>query len=121
MLRWIITIAYAGFIFYLSVMPSYQPPLFPYSDKAFHAGMCCILAFLIFWSIHGTRKDGWLRLGIISVVMTVLYGIVIEFCQLFIPARSAEVSDALSNAAGAIVGACMYAGLVKLRSRRAMG
>lgn len=117
-LRWLITIAYAGFIFYLSIMPSDQPPLFPYSDKVFHAGMYCILAFLMFWSIHNTARKGWRRWGLASVAAAILYGAAIEICQLYMPTRSAEFSDAISNSIGAVIGVYLYVAVVKLRKRR---
>lgn len=118
--RWIATIAYAAFIFYLSIRPSYQPPLFPYSDKVIHAGIYGVLAYLVFWSLHGARGLPGSGLGMISVVMAAIYGALIEIFQMYVPTRSADIFDALFNAAGAIIGAYTYVVITKIRLRRAM-
>lgn len=112
--RWLITLIYAGVIFYLSSIPSVRPPLFPYSDKVIHFFMYAGLAVLCAWSLFSTRYRLSKRLPWIAITAAVFYGITDEFHQMFVPTRTAEVSDLLANTVGAVVGVLIY---VKIRKR----
>lgn len=93
----------AAAILYLSVIPVPERPEIPWFDKAAHAGQYLVLAWLLVQAIRagglGEPEDG--RLAWISATS---YGLLVELLQALIPWRSAELADALANAAGALGG-----------------
>lgn len=106
--RWTLTLAYAGVIFYFSSRPWAGEPLFPYSDKLIHAIIYSLLGYLCVWSLRVTTKRGWFKISILSIVAATAYGIAMEIYQMHLPARSAEIADAIANAIGAFIGTFLY-------------
>jgi len=101
-------LAYMGFIFYMSSGPVTSATLNAIPDYVLHAFGYAALYVLVFWAVHEGMhaRDGrggyWL-----PAIITILYGISDEFHQSFIPSRQAAVSDALADAAGALIGTCL--------------
>jgi VanZ family protein len=79
----------------LSLMPSESLPRVGISDKLQHLAAYAVLAALG-WLGFPTRRAA-LRL----MLFLPLLGIALEFGQMFVPNRSAEVIDAVVNALGA--------------------
>jgi VanZ family protein len=104
-LRWIITIAYALGILYVSTRQLSGPQLFPHVDKVIHFVMYGGLAFLCAGALFHTVSIGWRAITIISVSIATVYGIFNEILQMYVPTRSTDIIDALANCAGAVVGA----------------
>ena len=112
-------LSWAGLIFYLSSQPSIETPaLFPGQDKLFHLIAFGILGFLAMGtrlaSQHGhTTRQVW---QVVFAVM--LYGILDEFHQYFVPGRSADVYDVLADAIGGLLGVWAMYWLVRVVARR---
>ena len=102
----LLAIAWAGVIFYLSSQPGIDTPLlFPGQDKLFHLIAFGLLGFLLMGSMK-TTSSGYRTMQVWFVVALVAtYGVLDEFHQYFVPGRSAEIYDALADAAGGLLGA----------------
>ena len=72
----------------------------------FHAPLYAVLAFFWAGALGAWRKAGR-RLSLafrLAVLMTVLWGILDEFHQSFVPGRDPDVFDVLTDLQGAILG-----------------
>ena len=115
----VLAIAWAGVIFYLSSQSSIDTPaLFPGQDKLFHMMAFGVLGFL-FMGAMKTTTSGY-RIGQVwlVVILVVLYGLLDEFHQYFVPGRTVEFYDALADATGALLGAWSMYYLVKILASR---
>jgi len=101
---WSASGACAAAILYLSVIPLPEGPETPWLDKAVHAIQYLGLAWLLVQAIRagGLREPEYGRLAWICATS---YGLLLELLQALVPWRSADLMDALANAAGAAVGA----------------
>ena len=88
-------------------------PLFPYADKLVHFGVFAILTFL--WARVGTidlrGELRWKKLLTNLLVFTIIFPILVEYLQLYVPNRSFEFEDILANLIGGIIG---FAGFIIL-------
>ncbi len=103
----------AGIFIVSSIIPPREIldiiPLFPHSDKVFHALAYCLLAFLVARDFFATRPDHqeiFLKITAFTAVFS--YGIIIEIYQYFLPARTMEITDILSNGIGAFAGILFF-------------
>jgi len=103
-IRWTITLAYAGFIFYLSSRTWSGASLFPFSDKVFHLILYFGLGGLTLWALRMTKLRGKTHIAYIAFVCAVLYGLSDEIHQLFVPGREFSIMDLLADAVGAALG-----------------
>ena len=103
-------VLYAGFIFYLSglsVLPLGVD--FPFADKLEHLSEYIILGILLMRALTNREfkfkaKDAFAW----AVVIAFLYGISDEIHQAFVPGRTADLFDALSDLIGASIGSYIY-------------
>jgi VanZ like protein/glutaredoxin-like protein DUF836 len=101
---WAPLVTYLGLIFHLSDQPSI-PWARAYPDYLLHAAEYFVLAVLLARALN----DGlWRRvtdalLGL-SWILSVLYAVSDEVHQYFVPGRSADYRDVLSDAVGAALG-----------------
>jgi len=112
-------ISWAALIFYLSSQPSIDmPALFPGQDKLFHLIAFGTLGFLTTGTLQ-LLPEGYPTRQVWLVTLTVmLYGILDEFHQYFVPGRSADVYDVLADAIGALLGAWTMYYLVRMLYRQ---
>jgi len=114
-----LAIAWAGVIFYLSSQPSIDPPsLFPGQDKLFHMIAFGLLGFFLMGGMKATSSGYRTRQVWLVVVLVVLYGVLDEFHQYFVPGRTVDSYDALADAAGALLGAWSMYYLARILIRR---
>ncbi len=122
--RWLIVAAWMGGIFYLSQQST---PMGASAGGAVaipaHLGLYCGLALLFYWALAGSAEPRrgppvWALAGV-AFALTVLYGVVDETHQAFVPGRVASETDLLADAAGAFVGVALA--MVVPRLRRAHG
>lgn len=103
-LRWVPALTYAGLIFVASSMPRPIPYIpIPYIDKPIHFVEYAILCLLICWAQFapdGTARP-IRRAVLFAIVATSLYGASDEIHQYFVPGRSSEISDWVSDTVGA--------------------
>ncbi len=73
----------------------------PYFDKIIHIILFALLYMLLIQALSPVSKRGRVQVA----VLVILYGILIEFVQLyFIPFRSFEIVDILADSAGVGLG-----------------
>ena len=114
-----LAIAWAGVIFYLSSQSSIDTPaLFPGQDKLFHMMAFGVLGFLFMGSMKTTTSGYRIGQVWLVVILVVLYGLLDEFHQYFVPGRTVEFYDALADATGALLGAWSMYYLVRILASR---
>lgn len=112
-IRWIVTLAYAGVIFFLSSRTWGGEPLFPHADKVIHSALYGLLAGLCAWSLSTTRlRERRERLPL-AALMALLYGVTDELHQLCVPGRTCDVVDLVFDGLGACLGAWLAMLLMK--------
>ena len=116
--RWAITLAYAGFIFYLSSRQWSGTSLFPFSDKVLHLVLYFGLGGLTLWALRMTKLKGKGSIGYIAFIFVALYGLSDEFHQLFVPGREFSLFDLLADAAGAALGIATAAWLATVKVKQ---
>lgn len=117
-IRWIITLAYAGFIFYLSSRTWNGAPMFPFSDKVFHLVLYFGFGGLTLWALRMTKLKGKGSIVYIAFLCVVLYGLSDEIHQLFVPGREFSLFDLLADAAGAAIGILTAAWLATMKGKQ---
>jgi VanZ family protein len=94
-------------------------PLFPFADKLVHFGVFAVLTFL--WSRVGTiSEQGALnrkKLLTNLLVFTIIFPILVEYLQMYVPNRSFEIEDIIANLVGGIIGFIGFIILYKAGSR----
>ncbi|HZM69026.1 MAG TPA: VanZ family protein [Candidatus Cryosericum sp.] len=101
---WAPLVAYLGLIFHLSGQPSI-PWARAYPDYLLHAAEYCVLAVLLARALNDglSRRVTDARLGA-TWLLSVLYAVSDEVHQSFVPGRSPDYRDVLSDAVGAALG-----------------
>jgi len=95
-------IAWSIFIFTVSSIPSSKiPALIDYTDKVLHAGVFGVLCWLIhiafFFQPHVKLKR---YSALVALFLTMLYGVVDEYHQMYTPGRTTEFWDFLADTTG---------------------
>lgn len=106
------------FILLLLVIPIYssgEESYFTVYDKVFHFFVFGILAGLINWSFHDQQKIKKGNFYLVVFVFTLVYILVLEHIQSFIPTRAPSWWDAVSGLAGGIVGMLFVNNYLPLR------
>jgi len=84
-------------------------PNYPFMDKLLHFVCYALLGALFLRAFNTTPIKHHLKLVLIlSVLLSALYGISDEIHQSFVPFRTADVLDALSDILGSIAGVYLY-------------
>lgn len=103
-------IAWAGFIFTVSEIPSSRiPHLVNYTDKLVHASVFFILCWLTHVAFH-FQPNTTLRKYSLAIAMffVVLYGGSDELHQFYTPGRSLDVLDLLADTIGGFIYFSVY-------------
>jgi len=120
-LLWLPVVLCMATIFVLSSMPSTPiPPSLRGLDKPEHFLAYGILAVLAFIASRGTWPS--LKIGalmMLSIAISVGYGMTDEYHQSFVPSRCCEFSDWLADLMGATTGAVLAA--ITARVKRMLG
>lgn len=78
----------------------------PYKDKIVHFTFYFVLVLL--WNYAFNKKQN-IKVRLLIFTSAVFYGVVIELCQkLFTVTRSPDVTDALVNTFGALLGTILF-------------
>ncbi len=102
--HWLPAIIWAGFIFFLSSRQFSGLPLFPGADKIIHVCIYMVLGYFIARALtkgHDVKKY---QAIIIATLLAGVYGLSDEFHQSFVPGRSVEILDMLSDFLGGLLG-----------------
>ncbi|MBI5746800.1 MAG: VanZ family protein [Nitrospirae bacterium] len=109
---WILVVLYAALIFYLSSGPITVD--LPGSDKLYHMIEYGIFSLLLYNALSSSfKKEYPWKIALLTIILTLLYGVSDEFHQLFVPSRSADPYDVIADASGAII----VQGLISIRKR----
>lgn len=103
--RWIVPLAWALTIAYLSATPLKELPTLHinWEDKIGHFAVYGLLTLLIMWAWN-SGQDFFLKKIVTSVALAGLYGMAMECMQgTFFPGRVFDVFDMLANFIGAMM------------------
>lgn len=102
---WGPVIAFAFLIFIISSLTiSLEKDPFPLFDKVAHVSEYAIFAMLVFRALSGTlRRTDFLCIALLTVIISVGYGLGDELHQYFVPVRHADARDILADGLGAVV------------------
>jgi VanZ family protein len=113
-------LALAGLLFWFSFRGVSPPPaVFDLQDKALHLVVYAVLAFLTARALAATHDVKTMCLVTVTVLVVGFYGVLEEVVQSHTPSRFAEVSDAMADILGAIIGAPAGVKAVKYQQNRA--
>ncbi len=121
LLRFVLTLAYAGVILYLSTMPSTGETPFPHFDKAAHLVVYAGFGALLAWVLRLTILRGRRGILIAAAGIATLYGVAMEGVQMLLPHRTPETADLIVNAIGAFGGAALLVAVARCYRRRQEG
>ena len=106
-ISWIVTIIIAIIIFYLSSLTFAPGPPggFPWQSIAYHFYAFLFLeAFLLISITKGKKKD----LIFLAIITAIIYAVLDEIHQLFVPTRAFTISDILTDSAGILFATFIY-------------
>ena len=89
-------------------------------DKLLHTIEYTGLAVLLFRALDGEAL-GWWRSAVLTVLMVSAYGASDEWHQLFVPMRSADVSDWLTDTLAGVIGAAACVVLQRVHDNQRTG
>lgn len=103
-LLWVPVFLFAMFIFIMSSISSTEGnDPFPHFDKVAHFMVYGVLALLIFRAFSRTMgSNKFLLIAILTVLLTVGYGLSDELHQSFVPTRDSDVKDIAADGIGAM-------------------
>jgi VanZ family protein len=79
------------------------------SDKSLHFFAYLILVFLLWFAVGGNKKVSWRRGSVWLVLfIIIIYGIVDEWLQGYVPGRSCDVRDFFADVAGTLTGLILF-------------
>ncbi|MFH0887317.1 MAG: VanZ family protein [bacterium] len=106
-------------IFIMSCYPSPEParqvPIY-FEIKVVHMIEYGILCLLVIFAMSNTTKLSLTQILILSITLTVLYGISDEIHQSFVPSRSARWQDVSANFIGSTIVSLTYAWTINRKS-----
>jgi len=109
---WFPVIIYAAMIFIMSSMPKTLTEslyVFPHSDKVGHFFEYTIFGFLMIRALNSSARPRTnISLRTMAVLLCVLYAVTDEIHQHFIPSRSMEFADLISDGLGAFIGQIFF-------------
>lgn len=112
-------LSYMGLIYFLSCRPSPELltdwPVF-LGMKLLHLLEYGFLSFLWLWGLGRSTRWPLLRLIVVAVSITFLWGVSDEIHQYFVPGRSARAADALTDLVGAVLMALLWRRLAALQT-----
>lgn len=109
----ILTLVYAGIIYWESSKDTSSVSLPYHTDKLVHFAEFGLLCLMTCWSLSFLRagNKGVYKI-ILAIGVTSLYGMSDEFHQFFTPHRSVDVFDWLADTAGAVAAGFLWQTLV---------
>lgn len=111
----ILSILLAIEIFYVSSIPgSKGPPIIPFVAEIYHFSVFFLLGFFLFFSTKGEKKTSPFYL-ISTLIITLIYAFSDEFHQSFVPFRSPDLFDILTDLIGASI-SILIAGFISKKS-----
>ena len=114
-LSWIFVLFVALVIFYVSSLTSKQAPqIFSFQSIVYHFIIFFILAFFLLFAVIQGKKFNFL---IIPIAIALVYAVLDEFHQLFVPGRACSFSDFMINSFGILFAGLIYSFSLKSRKK----
>lgn len=109
-LDWLIVFGYAAGIFILSSSPNLPAPIpFAHADKLYHLVEYGVFGFLIVRALYSSReKLQGADIRMVAVIIALFYAVTDELHQYFVPGRTMELMDILSDGVGATIGQLFF-------------
>lgn len=105
MLNWAPAVIYMGLIYYLSSLSHPPSVLVKAPDYVLHAVEYFVLYVLVFLALHeGLHRYPGRGSYWVPAVIAILYGLLDEYHQKFVPNRDASLRDVLADMVGVGVG-----------------
>ena len=117
MKHWIPAVLWGAFIFFMSSRPNLAVASFPFSDKIAHFVVYFILGYFVSKGLAGDPGLLNKKKFVFSVLIILAYAFSDEFHQTFVPGRTAELGDLLSDFAGGVAGALIYGYKLSVKKR----
>jgi VanZ family protein len=92
-------------IIILSIFPDKWLGKLNYMDKLFHFAAYGLLSFILFFALYFQNKINLFKKypSSFTLLITTIFGILNEIFQIFVPSRTANPLDVLSNILGSII------------------
>ena len=104
------SIFWAGLILILTLTPGTSIPdykIFTY-DKLGHLVIFLVLAYLFVSGLHQNNPESSKKSILIGMILTIIYGALIEYAQDHIPHRSMDWVDMIANCSGSFLGISLF-------------
>lgn len=114
-LSWFFVIVISIIIFYFSSLPAEKIPLpagFEWQTTAYHF---IIFFSLVFFLLPALVKGKEKNFIFVAIILAVMYGVLDEFHQLFVPGRACVFSDFLIDFSGILLASFIYAVSLRLK------
>lgn len=100
---------WASIVFFFSVLPVHEGLFFRinYFDKAMHFFEFAVLAFILSRTFRRVGVEPRAAVAF-TLILTLLYGILLELVQDLIPGRTPSFGDVLANLSGAAAGLYLW-------------
>lgn len=105
--RWLPAAGWMGLIFYLSSQTGNElQGMFPFFDSLNfgHVVAYFVLSLLFYWALFPLRGKVKVDIRLISIGLSLLYGISDEWHQSYVPGRMPDALDIVNDVVGAILG-----------------
>jgi VanZ family protein len=119
-LAWLPAAAYMAIIWIVSSFetPTFPTSLFPMRDKGVHVVEYGVLGFLVTHACLRTfARHPRVRVALFAILAGVLWGVLDEIHQAFVPGRSADLLDIVADSVGVTLGTLLRLLAHHLRTR----
>lgn len=115
----LLPVGYMGVLYYFSSIPASELSQLGVRlpDKLLHASAYAILALLAYVALRRSCRMSSRAAGVFAWIVSVVYGVLDEFHQSYVPGRDPSLSDIVADALGAAVAIGLLT-LVAARNRR---
>ena len=103
----VLSIAWVFFTFYLLIIYSHKESStisFPFLDKVVHFILFFIQSILITNTLYEYSDRNNRIILILSIILLLLFGLIIEIQQIYLPYRTFEIMDLIANFLGVLSG-----------------
>ena len=103
----VLSIAWVFFTFYLLIIYSHKESStisFPFLDKVVHFILFFIQSILITNTLYEYSDRNNRIILILSIILLLLFGLIIEIQQIYLPYRTFEIMDLIANFLGVLFG-----------------
>ena len=103
----VLSIAWVFFTFYLLIIYSHKESStisFPFLDKVVHFILFFIQSILITNTLYEYSDRNNRIILIASIILILLFGLIIEIQQIYLPYRTFEIMDLIANFVGVLFG-----------------